>query len=172
MNRTLGMTLLGGIVITIAAAIVLHAVGAWPHVGSPGPLTPGHADLACDQCHVGGRSATSGMNAVCMSCHKSDVGSPRNAHSPAYFAIVGMRPTPWFLSPTDCLDCHRSHMRKQRNARAMTFMPVGFCVACHADVQATVTGPHVIADHENFSFASCQTCHQFHGRTLFPPSMD
>lgn len=172
MNRTLGMTLLGSVIIAVAAALALHALGAWPRVGSPGPLSPGHADLACNQCHVDGNTSAADMNAVCLSCHESDVGQPRNAHSPAYFAIVGMRATPWYLSPTDCLDCHRSHIRKQRNARAMTFMPTGFCVACHADIQETVTGAGVIADHANFGFASCQTCHQFHGRTLFPPGTD
>lgn len=112
------------------------------------------------------------MNAVCMDCHRADVGKPRHAHSPAYFDIVGWQEMPWYLSATDCLDCHRGHIREQRNARAMTFMPAGFCVACHADVQETVTGPGVIADHEQFGFATCQTCHQFHGRTLFPPGMD
>lgn len=169
MNRTVTIAVLGGVTIAVIAAAIAHGIGVWQTVGSPGPLSRGHAELTCSQCHVDWNTSAARMNDVCLDCHIDDVGQPRDAHSPAYFAIVALRPMPWYLSPTDCLDCHRGHIRKQRNARAMTFMPNGFCVACHADVQTEISGPGVIANHESFTFATCQTCHQFHGHTLFPP---
>lgn len=170
MKRTVTATLLAGLGLAIGTAGVLYGYGWWSKLGSPGPLSAGHADLTCSQCHVDWNTSRTRMDAVCLACHVHDVGQPRDAHSPAYFDIVGLRPMPWYLAPTNCVACHRGHIRPQRNARAMTFMPNGFCVACHADVRQKVSGPGVIASHESFSFASCQTCHQFHGRTLFPPT--
>lgn len=168
MRRNLRIVLLFAIMATAAAVILLLTLGAWQWVGSPGPMSAGHADLACKDCHVDFDTSDPKMNSVCLDCHQEEVGAARNAHSPAYFDIVGRRETPWYVATSACLDCHRGHQRKT-DPNVTAFIPGGYCVACHSDVQERVRGREFVTSHESFGFASCQGCHQFHERTLFPP---
>lgn len=154
--------------IAALAIMGLYASGAWQFVASPGTLSAAHADLACNACHVDVNIGAAALEGACLDCHRDGMGGDRNAHSPAYFGIVGSRDTPWYVSPTTCLDCHRGH-QDRRDTRVTSSIPDGFCVACHAQVQERVHGPSFVIDHSSFEFTSCQSCHRYHGRTLFPP---
>jgi hypothetical protein len=168
MRRNLRWVLIASAALSLLAIAALVLAGIWRQVGSPGPMSKGHADLACDECHVDTNTGRDKMDAACLDCHRDTMGAARNAHSPAYFEIVGGRETPWHLDPSTCVDCHHGHQR-ETDTSALSFMPHGYCVACHADVQERVTAPEFVSDHGNFDFSSCQGCHRFHERTLFKP---
>lgn len=168
MPRTLRWVLITGAALSLLAIAALRLTDAWRQVGSPGPLSKGHADLACDECHVATNTGREQMDSVCLDCHRDTVGTARNTHSPAYFEIVGHRETPWSVDSTTCVDCHHGHQRRT-DTSAMTFIPHGYCVACHADVQERVRAPEYSYDHRNFDFDACNSCHSFHERTLFEP---
>lgn len=168
MRRHLRWVLIASATLGLLAIVALVLAGIWQRIGSPGPMSDGHADLACDECHVDTNTGVERMDGVCLDCHRDTMGTARNAHSPAYFEIVGQRETPWHLDPSACVDCHHGHQR-ETDTSAMTAMPHDYCVVCHADVQERVRAPEFASDHRRFNFSSCQSCHRFHERTLFKP---
>ena len=169
MRRSLTAVYLCTVLAVVVMAGTLFVVSSWQSAASPGPLSEGHAKLTCDECHTSWNTGPQRLNFACLDCHREEVGKSRNAHSPAYFEIVGTRETPWYLSPTECVDCHRGH-KSERDTHVMSYIPTGYCVACHDDVQQRVRAPEFVTDHKAFDFSTCQSCHQFHERTLFAPA--
>ena len=152
--------------------LVLLLSGRGETLASTGPMSPGHQDLACTECHQGTGMDSAAMDRTCLDCHVDDVGGANHAHSPAYFEIVPqISNIPWYLSPTDCVDCHRGHVSTPPDTDVVTLVPRRFCVACHGDFTGMV-GPHSGFDHTGMTdFNMCAACHSFHSTTLSPPEV-
>jgi len=147
-----------------------------------GQIQSGHNSLGCVDCHkepnaswrqqiqanvqfamgtrtgpvdFGYQPITSG---VCLDCHTR----PNERHPIYRFREPRFQEALETVDATSCLGCHSEHT----NARAET--EVGFCVACHADLEMKsdpVDVPHVtLIKSEDWS--SCLGCHDFHGNHI------
>lgn len=118
-----------------------HLPTAWSGAGFEHgffALQGGHADLACNACHVGG--GFRGLSSACFACHDDDYASARD-HASQNF-------------PTDCAQCHT--ISGWEGARFSHAGIASGCVNCHADDYAATTQPN----HASSGFGtSCQTCH-------------
>lgn len=76
----------------------IDPTGPFRHATTGWPLKSYHAQLACKQCHAGGR-ATTKLNPACESCHRTDW--------PASFkhAVTGVE-LDEMHGDLDCVDCH------------------------------------------------------------------
>nr|WP_298249324.1 cytochrome c3 family protein [uncultured Halomonas sp.] len=140
----------------VGAALLL--LGQWQRAASPAPLSRGHLDLECADCHLSINSSQATLTASCQSCHDEVLGEHR-AHSPAYLSAVGRRASPWHTRPDGCLDCHNGHIRAGDGFASA--LPTDQCALCHASI---------VTDHDyhlGLDFNSCASCHQYHDRVIF-----
>lgn len=155
-----GRILFYGLLLALLAGVVLLLLGKWQSAANPAPLSSGHANLECSECHLAVNSGQATLEASCLACH-DDVLGERRAHSPEYLEIVGRRDFPWHTRPDGCLDCHNGHVRAGDSFSSA--MPNDHCTLCHASI---------VKEHDyhlGLDFDTCASCHQYHGRTLRPP---
>ncbi|GAA4802834.1 (2Fe-2S)-binding protein [Lysobacter hankyongensis] len=140
---------------------------------------PGHADLACTDCHrdapgtmrqqlqakakhlLGLRGHSDfGMRAVgnptCIGCHDN----PDDRHPAHRFLEPRFEAARRRLAPEQCVSCHREHTGSR-----VSQTDSGFCAACHSDTQVKddpTTPTHAVLFAEE-RWDTCLTCHDFHG---------
>lgn len=143
-------------------------VKAFVHAGAADFYRGSHATVACDKCHVPGRTPIGTgsskpspacatchrdvhlgqVGAACETCHSVDgahFAATRFSHVHAAFALTGKHET------TDCTKCHRTDTRAfpSGTGTAMVLKPLdGRCQSCHADI------------HLGQLDSKCETCHQ------------
>lgn len=153
--------LLCTLLLALFFGVFLLMIGKWQAAAKPTPLSSGHAALECAECHGGINSSQTVLSFGCRDCHEKVLGE-RRAHSTAYLDIVGRRDFPWHIRPDGCLDCHNGHVRA--GDKFASAMPVDHCMLCHA---ALVKEDEY---HQGLDFNTCVSCHQYHRRTLRPPT--
>ena len=147
---------------------------------------PGHADLACTDCHqqapgtarqqlqakakhlLGLRAVDVdfGMrpvnNAACIGCHDN----PDDRHPAHRFLEPRFEAARDTLAPQQCVSCHREH-----TGTRLSQTNTGFCATCHSDMTMKDDPTH--PTHEALIGAkrwdTCLTCHDFHGNHAYDP---
>jgi hypothetical protein len=150
-----------------------------------GPIQTGHAGVACEGCHVKapgtirqqvqanlrfalglradpadfGRAAVA--TEACIACHAR----PNERHPVYRFREPRFTKARAEVDATTCLGCHSEHAAERVAA------PLGFCHACHEDLDLKVDPldrPHdeLIAA---AAWDSCLGCHDFHGNHAHKP---
>jgi hypothetical protein len=123
----------------------------------PGRTTSGHYQIEteCEQCHELGGAGV--RQASCLRCHESELAEADDSHPLTKFldprnavhlsAIDGRR----------CVSCHVEHRPSITGAMGVS-RPVGFCVACHADIAQERPS------HRDLPFEGCADagCHNYH----------
>ncbi|MBO9408795.1 cytochrome c3 family protein [Shimia sp. R9_1] len=149
------------------------------HVLAHGPLISGHAEVACDACHVEstgsirqqiqaqlhyafGSRATAvdfGYQEVtskaCLACHAR----PNERHPIYRFQEPRFAQAVQMVDARSCLGCHSEH-REQ-----VVHSAVGVCQACHEGIKVKndpIDIKHEILIDQN-EWESCLGCHDFHG---------
>ncbi|MDX2093374.1 MAG: cytochrome c3 family protein [Kofleriaceae bacterium] len=163
----------------LAIVLWLHAPGQ-AHLRAPGPMNPGHAELACDACHrpapgtlrqqlqnaardrlgLAAAPVDIGYRAVgneeCMQCHVR----PDDRHPVYRFREPRFAAARAELHPEHCASCHREHAGARATASAQTA-----CRTCHAEL--VVERDPLDVPHRALLAAgrwdSCLGCHDFHG---------
>jgi len=141
---------------------------------------PGHADLACADCHreapgttrqqmqakakhlLGMRASDAdfGMravdNATCIGCHEN----PDDRHPAHRFLEPRFEQARQTLAPQTCLSCHREH-----TGTRISRVDGEFCSTCHRDteVKDDTTRPTHAVLFKGERWDTCLTCHDFHG---------
>jgi hypothetical protein len=150
-----------------------HTVNNWTgaafdHSGAGFPLTGGHANVPCSQCHINNNYNLTSK--ACSGCHMTDYNNTNNPnhkqqgiattcevchaiagwtpasfdHSKTGFALTGGHASP----PLTCAQCHVNNNYNITNAT---------CVSCHQTDYNNATTP---VNHVQLNFpTSCQTCH-------------
>lgn len=168
-----------GALVGLAVVLWLHAPGQ-AHLRAPGPMNPGHAELACEACHrpapgtvrqqlqnaardgVGLAAAPVdiGYRAVgndeCTSCHVR----PDDRHPVYRFREPRFAAARAALHPEHCASCHREHAGERATPAAATA-----CRNCHAELvlendPLDVSHRELVASER---WDSCLGCHDFHG---------
>ena len=169
--------LLAGLLMTTAAGGLVATGDGW-HL-APGPPTPGHDSLSCDDCHrpasgttrqqlqalvryaVGTRRTPPQLGTVevgsrpCEKCHQR----PMDVHPLHRFQEPRFRTARANLQADECLGCHLEHLgvRVARDG--------AFCGECHGStmIKDDPTEP----SHETLvstqRWDTCLQCHDFHG---------
>jgi len=170
-----------GALLALAALVllVLPSANAWL---SKGPANSGHADTACDACHVSApgtfRQQVQGKlhfwvglretntafghkpvdNRDCVSCHARE----SDDHPVDRFAEERFVPARRAFAAHTCAGCHTEH-----TGRRVT-MPATGCQHCHDRLtlkKDPLDVPHskLVADK---NWTSCLGCHDFHGNVV------
>jgi hypothetical protein len=174
-SRMAAAGLLLGAVLAVAVLISPTHLGLL----NPGPMMPGHEELACAACHepapgttrqqlqakvrhlIGWRtspaafgfSAPSGTD--CLACHaRPDDRHPIHRFMEPRFASA--RET---LGAHSCIGCHREHRGARISAGER------FCASCHEDLKVAadpldVSHATLVSDER---WETCLGCHDFHG---------
>ena len=150
---------------------------------------PGHADLACTECHreapgterqqlqakakhlLGLRTddVDFGMrpvnNAACIGCHDN----PDDRHPAHRFLEPRFEAARATLAPEQCVSCHREH-----TGTRLSQTNVAFCATCHSDMEIKddPTRPTHDALIRDKRWDTCLTCHDFHGNHGYVPPKD
>ena len=131
-------------------------------LGSPGPLSAGHAVLSndCQACHVPFRPVA---DAKCLTCHARNI------------ALLTRLDTAFHAGVTRCLTCHAEHRGRAARISRMehaVLNPDATCVGCHVDRHQSVLGERCTECHgvETWRIAGfrhpspnsrlCVECHQ------------
>jgi hypothetical protein len=125
---------------------ICHSTSAWQpstfdHAKTVFPLTGAHVNVACANCHIGGKYA--GTPTDCYSCHKSDYTGVSNPnHVAAAF-------------PTTCATCHTTN-----TWAGATFTHDKFPIysGSHRGKWTTCADCHT--NSSNYAVFSCTNCHQ------------
>jgi len=145
-----------------------------------GEFVTGHEGLACTDCHQAsagsirqqlqaiaknslfdaGYAVDFGFRKVssqdCLACHNRD--NDRHPihrfNEPRFIEVVKDLPA------NQCLGCHSEH-----NGRTVKLDQIGFCKACHSDLEIKndpidISHSHLVKSEE---WGSCLGCHDFHG---------
>lgn len=167
------------------------ALGWWP-TGHP---TPGHEDVACEDCHRRAPGSTRQQlqakvrhllglrvqdaawlhlpvgNAECTACHDR----PKDVHAPYLFMEARYAPVRASLGPEYCASCHREH-----RDRRVTLPDGEFCSDCHAQMslKTDALAPPASPTHATLTregrWSTCMGCHDYHGNheRLTPKRLD
>lgn len=131
----------------------------------PGPLSPGHHQLAqaCDACHRDPFGGGEVMQEACVDCHGDERRKPSDSHPRAKFTDPRNADRLEKIDALRCVTCHVEH--RPEITRAMGVTQAGdFCVFCHADIGEDRPS------HADLPFDGCADagCHNFHdNRALY-----
>lgn len=131
----------------------------------PGPLSPGHHQLAlsCESCHSSPLGGTEVLEEACIDCHGDDREKPFDSHPRTKFTDPRNADRLEKINALQCTTCHVEH-RPEITQRDGLTMQGDFCVHCHADIAEERPS------HEGMEFTSCKDsgCHNFHSnRALY-----
>jgi predicted CXXCH cytochrome family protein len=131
----------------------------------PGPLTPGHHQLAqaCDACHVDAFGGGEVLQQSCVDCHGKDRVKPFDSHPSKKFKDPRNAELLENINALQCISCHTEH-RPEITAKDGLTQPVDFCFYCHQDVAKERPS------HQGMGFETCKDsgCHNFHNnRALY-----
>jgi hypothetical protein len=166
--------LLGGL-LSIALALSPAHFGLL----NPGPMTAGHADLACTLCHEPAQGSVrqqlqakirwwAGLRKTpavfgymapdssdCAACHAR----PDDSHAIHRFAEPRFADAVKVVDAGSCLGCHREHSGRRVSSDGR------FCAACHADL--ALKADPLEESHRRLvagqRWATCLGCHDYHG---------
>lgn len=159
--------------------VMIFATPGMERLSAPGPASPGHGALDCDDCHtpapgsirqqlqaIAGHAlglrthaAELGMrpigNDACTSCHER----PDDRHPPFRFLEPRFAEIRRELAPERCVSCHAEHRGAALTAE------LDLCRHCHADLvleEDPIEPPHALLVRVP-RFDTCLRCHDFHG---------
>lgn len=165
------------------AVSVLFNVDDYFHFNTPGEMNTGHAELACETCHLpqagtarqqlqaqvsywlGQRSdwvhfgTAPTSNEVCIACHER----PDDRHPVYRFREPRFREARAAIGADRCASCHREH------SDARVTQPATFCQTCHEDTQ--IKNDPLDVKHDELirskRWTTCLGCHDFHGNHVY-----
>jgi hypothetical protein len=131
----------------------------------PGPLSPGHHQLAlaCAACHGDPLGGGEVLQEACVKCHGAVRRKPFDSHPAAKFRDPRNADRLGNIDALHCVTCHSEH-RPQITAMNGVTQPADLCFHCHKDVAKDRPS------HKGMDFASCHDsgCHNFHdNRALY-----
>ncbi len=131
----------------------------------PGPLSPGHHQLAaaCDACHTDPLGDGDVLQEACVACHGDDRKKPVDSHPLVKFNDPRNAERLAQIDATRCVTCHTEH-RPEITATDGLTQPLDLCVHCHRDIAADRPS------HAGMPFATCKDsgCHNYHNnRALY-----
>jgi hypothetical protein len=131
----------------------------------PGPLSPGHHQLAdsCGTCHTDSFGGGEVLQQACIDCHGDVRVKPFDSHPRAKFTDPRNADRLEKIDALSCISCHTEH-RPEITAKNGVTQPRDVCFHCHAEVAKDRPS------HEGMSFDSCTNsgCHNFHNnRALY-----
>ena len=131
----------------------------------PGPLSPGHHQLAgaCESCHTEGMGGGKVLHDACINCHGDDRKKPFDSHPISKFTDPRNADRLEKINATECVSCHVEHKSEITLKDGLT-QPLDVCFHCHADIGDERPS------HKEMEFTSCKNsgCHNFHNnRALY-----
>ena len=143
-----------------------HNPAAWipstfSHTATGFTLTGMHLTIQCSSCHIG---TTSGLNALCISCHQANYNTAANHVSQSYPTTCEMchNTTDWTQStfnhqttPFPLTGAHTTVLCNGCHQNGFPGTPTA-CAGCHQSKYNSTTNPN----HTSLQLAtSCETCH-------------
>lgn len=131
----------------------------------PGPLSPGHHQLAeaCDTCHLSPLGGGEVLQQACVDCHGSERVKPHDSHPRAKFTDPRNADRLQKIDALSCVSCHAEHRPEITGKDGLT-RPRDLCFHCHAEIGEERPS------HRGMEFESCTSsgCHNYHNnRALY-----
>lgn len=131
----------------------------------PGPLSPGHHQLAesCDSCHSDGFGGGEVLQEACVQCHGNERQKPQDSHPRTKFTDPRNADRLEKINALQCVTCHVEH-RPEITLKDGLTQPRDVCFHCHADIGEERPS------HQGMEFTTCKDsgCHNFHNnRALY-----
>lgn len=131
----------------------------------PGPLSPGHHQLAgsCESCHTQEFGSTEVLQESCINCHGDQRKKPFDSHPRSKFMDPRNADRLEKINATVCISCHVEHKPEITQKNGLT-QPLDVCFHCHADIAEERPS------HKEMEFTTCTNsgCHNFHNnRALY-----
>ncbi|MFK7854828.1 MAG: cytochrome c3 family protein [Granulosicoccus sp.] len=131
----------------------------------PGPLSPGHHQLAdsCESCHVEQFGGTEVLQSSCIDCHGHEREDGFDSHPISKFEDPRNAARLEKINATQCVTCHVEHRPELTLADGLT-QPKDICLHCHVDIAEDRPS------HEGMAFDTCASsgCHNYHdNRALY-----
>jgi hypothetical protein len=153
-------------------SMALMAGLAWAMIGGqdetvfmPGPLSPGHHQLAlaCEACHREPYGGDEVLQEACLDCHGAERRKPFDTHPQSKFKDPRNADRLGNIDALACVTCHVEHKPEITHPMGVT-RESDFCVHCHGDIAEERPS------HEGMGFETCASagCHNFHdNRALY-----
>ncbi len=123
----------------------------------PGRTTSGHHQIEqqCEQCHELGGAGV--RQEACLGCHETELAEADDSHPLTLFLDPRNAAQLTAIDARRCVSCHVEHRPSITGAMGVS-RPVGFCVACHADIAQERPS------HRDLPFEGCDDagCHNYH----------
>ncbi|MDT8386594.1 MAG: cytochrome c3 family protein [Thiogranum sp.] len=164
-RKTLWLVWLGSALLAALALAYILLNGENQTLFMPGPLSPGHHQLAaaCDACHTDPLGGGDVLQEACLACHGDDRKKPVDSHPLVKFSDPRNADRLAQIEATRCVTCHTEH-RPEITATDGLTQPLDLCVHCHRDIAADRPS------HAGMRFDTCKDsgCHNYHNnRALY-----
>lgn len=164
-RKGLWLLWLGSAVLLAAGLAYLMLKGSDRALFMPGPLSPGHHQiaLACDACHTDPLGGGEVLQQACVDCHGDDRKKPFDSHPLVKFTDPRNADRLEKIEATKCVTCHTEH-RPEITLKDGLTQPLDLCVHCHQDIAEERPS------HEGMAFDTCKDsgCHNYHNnRALY-----
>lgn len=145
--------------------LLLQLTGEDKSVYLPGKTSHGHyqIEMACTACHSDAFGSAEVLQDACMNCHEQELKIADDSHPKSKFTDPRNADRITKLDARYCVTCHVEHKAEITGVMGVT-LPQDFCFKCHADIAEDRVS------HEGMAFTTCASagCHNFHdNRALY-----